>query len=216
MDSQVLCGAVAEAFAKTGARTPPWQDPHAERQEPIEEEYSRCLDPGKYRIVGTRADAWVHALTGLGLAVADEVGDRVAPWRDGPGTDLHRAILLRPVRARAVPLLLGFHDLQGAPNAVVVIGAGEPAVLVVSLPECGCDACDDGSDRLLEELDRHVLAVVSGELVHVTTRQGTVFTTGSGWSAQGRFAGAPAIEALLREAAEGRSRHFVVRGDPWW
>src|SRR5699024_2075680 len=61
-----LLADVEHAFAVTGADTPPWPDPHlgpGGRDVPVrEEEYSRCLDPGKYRIVVTRAEAWAPDL----------------------------------------------------------------------------------------------------------------------------------------------------------
>jgi len=45
---------VEDAFAETGVATPGWDDPHVgpdgQELDVREEEYSRCLDPGKYRI----------------------------------------------------------------------------------------------------------------------------------------------------------------------
>jgi hypothetical protein len=216
MDTETLRQAVAEAFAVTGATTPSWPDPHPDGQAPLEEEYSRCLNPGKYRILVTRLDAWVQALTELGLGVVDEVQDLDQAWRDGPVDDVHRGVWVRPVRAGAVPLLLGFQTMDDVPDAGVVLGAGEPAALLVSQPDCGCDACDDGSDYLLDEIDDHVLAVVSGTLVHVAGKRGTIVATESGWTGEGSLAGVRDIEKVLAQARAGRSRHRVVHGDPWW
>lgn len=36
---------------------------------------------------------------------------------------------------------------------------------LATVPDCGCDACDSGSDDLLEVMDREVLGVVSGAFV---------------------------------------------------
>lgn len=41
---------------------------------------------------------------------------------------------------------------------------GDPAVLLETLLDCGCDACDSGSRDLLEVLDETVLSVVDGSL----------------------------------------------------
>jgi hypothetical protein len=215
MDSPTLRDAVATEFATTGAATPPWPDPHLGREGPRNEEYSRCLDPGKYRIVGARAEAWVTALAGLGLAVVEEVSDVTGAWRGRCGLDMNRATWLRPVRAGCLPMLVGFHHLQGVPDAVVHLGAGQPAVPLLSVPDCGCDACDDGSDLILEELDKHVVSVVSGAFVHVTTRHGPIAATGPEWSASGLFPRGFDFDALLTETRAGRSRHPVVRGGPW-
>jgi Family of unknown function (DUF6226) len=205
---RTLRDAVVAAFATTGAATPRWPDPHPGAEGPLDEEYSR------YRILSARAEAWVQALGGLGLAVV-EAGDPGGVWRDRPRVNLDRTIWLRPVREQAVPLLVGFRPMDEVSDAVVDLGAGGPAVLVLSSPDCRCDACDDGSDRLLEEFDKHVFAVVSGALIHVETEKGTVITTGSEWSASGRFSRAEA-EALLAQARAGASQHGVVRGGPWW
>lgn len=221
MNRQTLRDAMATAFATTGATTPPWPDPHARRESPLDEEYSRLLDPGKYRILSARWDAWAQALTGRGLAAVEEVDDPVGAWGDNPaGVAPDRVTRLRPVRAEAVPLLLGLQTLDGVPDAMVCLGVGEPAVLAVSLPVCGCDACDDGSDSLLEELDEHVLAVVTGEFVHLAKKRnaGTVTSTGSGWSAEGKFADSPSVDALLKDARAGKPGpwHRVVHGAQWW
>jgi Family of unknown function (DUF6226) len=207
---------MSESFAVTGATTPPWPDPHPDGQMPLQEEYSRCLNPGKYRLLAARLEAWLHALTRLGLGVAHEVPNLDQAWRDGPVDDIDHAISVRPVREGALSLLVGFQEFDGVLDAAVVLGAGEPAVWLLTQPVCGCDACDDGSDYLLDELDDHVLAVVTGELVHVASKRGTIVATRSGWSADGSFADVQNIEALLAQARTGRSPHRVVHGDPWW
>jgi hypothetical protein len=157
----------------------------------------------------------VRALAGLGLAVVEEVSDVTGAWRGACSLDMDRATWLRPVRAGCFPLLVGFHHLEGVPDAVVHLGAGEPAVPLLSVPDCGCDACDDGSELILEEMDQHVVAVVSGAFVHVTTRHGPIAATGPDWSASGLFPRGFDFAALLTEARAGRSPHPVVRGGPW-
>lgn len=214
MDTQGLRHAVAVEFATTGAETPPWPDPHPECGDPLEEEYSRCFDPGKYRILRARADAWVNALIGFGLATFEEVEAPAAAWWDELDIPIDTVVRLRPLRAGTISLLLAFGSMDGVRDAVVIVGAGEPTVQLVTLPDCGCDACDSGSEYLLEEFDEHLLAVVSGEFVHVTTKKGTrVTATGSGWSADGMTA--RKVEKVLADARAGRSPHRVVQGLSW-
>jgi hypothetical protein len=217
MDPLTLRAAVEDAFTTTGASTPPWPDPHEGMDGPRDEEYSRCLDPGKYRILDARVQAWVSVLTRLGLAAVEEVEEPDRAWRDRPSRrQLDRAIRLRPVRGGALPLLLGFSGTPDGPESLYV-GAGEPAVLALLTPGCGCDACDDGSERLLAEVDEHVMAIVSGDFVHLVRGRNTVMSTGRGWSASGEFADAGRdVEALLAEARAGRSTYPVVMGAPWW
>ncbi|MDN6303852.1 MAG: DUF6226 family protein, partial [Brachybacterium sp.] len=87
------------AFAVTGADTPPWPDPHlgpGGREVPVrEEEYSRCLDPGKHRILGARAEAWALVLTERGWAEREEIIDGAAlPWLIAPHARTHRTTAL--------------------------------------------------------------------------------------------------------------------------
>lgn len=216
MDIQTVLAAVDHAFATTGASTPPWPDPHAHDRSPADEEYSRLLDPGKYRVLGARVAAWLLALEGLGLATVEEVTEQ-HPLEDVlPRSPVDRAVRVRPVRPGGVPLTIGLGSLDGHADASVVLAAGEPTVLVAVLPDCGCDACDSGSEALLDELDEYVSAAVSGAFVHVTTPSGTVLATGRGWSAAGRIGRPRDIEGLLERARQRQSQYPVVMGTAWY
>ncbi|MFI0238727.1 DUF6226 family protein [Streptomyces sp. NPDC016845] len=216
MDQNVLDRAVAEAFTRTGAKTPPWPDPHAGR-EVGEEEYTRCTHPEKYRVLAARAQAWTLALCESGLAVAEEADNLVGLGRLGGDVSVVDVVRLRPVRSGALPLVFGYAAVDGVPRTALVVGAGEPAVRVGQLPDCGCDACDDGSDSLLAAVDELVTAVVTGAFVHVDAGRGReiVATGEDDWSASDwddeRF---PVAETLAAARA-GRSPHEVVLGAPW-
>ena len=176
-----LLSEVEEAFAETGADTPGWEDPHrgpdGEDRDSLEEEYSRCLNPGKYRILWARAEAWTRVLTARGWATREDVesGDLRAGvrWATPPRLALHRTTVLRPRRPGALPLALartapdgaaGSTDLEGGDALILglVVGIGDPAVSVSTVPDCGCDACDSGSRDLLEDLDRTLLSIIDG------------------------------------------------------
>jgi len=219
VDEQTLLAAVEAACAETGAATPGWPDPHSDGGSPAEEEYSRCLDPGKYRILAARAEAWTRALTGLDLATAEPLASADAPaaWRKGLPYDVSptRALWLRPHRAGTQPLLISYRGVDGYDDTIVMVSTGEPAVLRASLPFCGCDACDDGSESLLEQLDAAVVDVVNRQAVHVLTPHGDVIGSAGGWEADG--VGTPEeVERILDDARAGRSAHRVLRGRPWW
>jgi len=219
VDEQTLLAAVAAVFAETSAALPGWPDPHPDGGSPAAEEYSRCLDPGKYRLLTARAEAWTRALTGLGLATTEPLTAADAPgaWRKGLPYDVSptRAHRLRPHRAGAPPLLISYRGFDGCDDNIVMISTGEPAVLRASLPFCGCDACDDGSEPLLEQLDAAVVDVVNGRVVHGVTPHGEVTDHASGWEADG--VGSPEeVERILDDARAGRSPHRVTRRRPWW
>lgn len=219
MDIQTVRAAVEAAYAETAAGLPGWPDPHPFGQSPADEEYSRLLDPGKYRIVGARLEAWSRSLTRLGLAEATEADDPAAGWV--PDAEFgalrpERAIRLQPRVPGALPLVLGMASVDGVPEASSLIGVVDPVTgeifSVDTQPDCGCDACDSGSDELLEALDEYPTAVVSGEFVQVLAGKGSIIATADSWSAEGWSRG---VEAELARARKGTSRHRVLRGPAW-
>lgn len=180
-----LVGIVNAAFAVTGRGLAQWPDPHPDRS-PLNEEYSRLLDPAKWRIIGVRAEAWLVALVDTALAVLE----RGAPvrWRVEPGTKISRTDRAVPRAEGALPLVVAHSRLGDVDDAGVTLGVGDPAIYVAWFPYCGCDACDDGSQHELDQLDRHVLGVVSGAFRRLSDgkREITVLDD-NGWSASGQF-----------------------------
>ena len=223
MDVPELLAAVEREFAITGADTPPWPDPRPDRREPRDEEYSRLTDPGKYRIVATRAEAWSRALAALGLATRDAVTDPAHVW-DGSGDRAHpaaRAWWVRPRATGTVPLLFALRDIE-APDTHLGIGAGEPPRLVEDVPDCGCDACDSGSADLLTVVDDAVLDVVTGALVHVRLGATTAIAGRDRWQAGSRDAAMARredIDAAIAAVRAGTWRAEdgpALHGAPWY
>jgi len=170
-------------FKVTGRRLVPWPDPHPGRS-PLEEEYSRLTDPTKWRIIGARADAWVLALTDAGLAMVQR--DTSVHWRGTPGTVILRTDRVVPYATGAVPLVVARSRIGDIDDAGVTLGAGDPAVCVTWIPGCGCDACDSGSQNELDDLDAHILAIVSGVFRRLSARGCEITVLGDGsWSASG-------------------------------
>lgn len=89
---------VEGAFAQTGADTPGWSDPHADR-EVAEEEYSHVSQPGKYRIINARVEAWVRALADHDIVCGDRTGS-AQHWLDS-GAWTARDFRLRRFRPAA-------------------------------------------------------------------------------------------------------------------
>ena len=193
MNVDELFSAVDAAFAVTARGLPPWPDPHRGRY-PTDapDEYSRWTDPGKWRIVGARADAWIYALVEAGLANVE--ADAVVSWQAPPRFFLGRTDRLTPTAAGAIPLIVactGIGLVKVVGDERVVLGAGDPAICIVDIPDCGCDACDSGSQYPLDELDHYVLSVVSGAFRRLSSgaREITVFGDygGPSWRASGGF-----------------------------
>ncbi|MDN5901478.1 MAG: DUF1990 domain-containing protein [Brachybacterium sp.] len=212
-----LLDEVETAFAETGEDSPGWEDPHltavGELRDSREEEYSRCLDPGKYRILWARAEAWTRVLTARGWAdAADADDDAGVVWAVEPHVDRYRTTVLHPRRPGAQPLVLartapdaatGSTDLTGRDALVMglVLGIGEPTVPVSTTPDCGCDACDSGSRDLLEELDRTILSIVDGSFETVLT---------PGWSSHRTSFGAEG-----GSSEEDTDLDVTVTAQPW-
>jgi hypothetical protein len=219
MDLTRILSAVEEAFARAGGPEMAWEDPWPYGKEPREDQYSRCLNPGKkYRILRVRGEAWAQALSGLGLA-AVEAADTSAVWREPSGREVNRVLRVRPAEEQAIPLVLEYSAVEGEPEVHVRIGAGDPAVPAQELPHCGCDACDNGSDQLLEEFDEYVSAVVGGEFVHVAGKRGSAVRTAHSASAESSStrAGYSALTAAVRRGEGVRRRKYrAVHGSRWW
>ncbi|HWJ80612.1 MAG TPA: DUF6226 family protein [Nocardioides sp.] len=153
---------VAERYDALGL--PSWPDPHPGRSEPAEDEYSRVTDPERYRIVHERAALWVEELGTLldvDMTPVDD-GTRVASRRPGtlPLYLLPRDVLL---------------SLQDGIMPMLDIAVGRPDIVVATLPDCGCDACDSGSEDVLTCIDDAVARVIGGPFVVLK---------GRGWRAE--------------------------------
>ena len=197
MSLEELKLAVDAAFAVTGAGTPGWPDPHPHRR-PREEEYSRCLDPAKYRILGARVEAWQEVLVRRGLMTAREA--------DG-------AVWWRPTRAGALPLRVSRSPVDRVVDAGVTVAVGDPARVLESVPDCGCDACDSGSANDLAVLDGLVAVALTGGVVRVAHGEYVVTRTVDGWSASGTPDRDLARRWLAGDVPGGAD---VVQGEPWF
>jgi hypothetical protein len=182
-ESELLAAAEA-AFGVTGRGFRSWPDPHPGLRTPRDEEYSRVTDPGKWRIVGARAEAWLVALVDAGLAVLER--DAEVRWQAAaPGPVISRTDRLVPHAAGALPLVVARSRIDDVADAGVTLGAGHPAVCVRFIPDCGCDACDSGSQDVLDELDRSVLDIVLGGFRHLSRGEVVITVRRDGWSATG-------------------------------
>lgn len=161
--SPAVCALLEDVDAAFARSDPPpgWPDPRLLDAEPGEDAYERSSHPEKFRIVATRAEAWATVLLGRGWAREGSSARWALPPMETGGRDT----VLTPSADGAVPLVLTLHEAVSAENIVTVsISAGDPAVRLSDVPDCGCDGCDDGSDSLLREIDRWVLSVVDGSL----------------------------------------------------
>jgi hypothetical protein len=207
-----LFDAVDKAFALTGRGLARWPDPHPDRT-PRDEEYSRLSDPAKWRILGARAEAWLIALVDAGLAAMEE--GALVQWQVTPRTIVSRADRAVPHRAGAIPLVVARSRLGPEDDAGLTLGAGDPAVPVAWIPDCGCDACDSGSQDVLDELDEYIFGVVSGAFRRLWSGDRYITVIGgkrrsASWSASGRF-DRDEVEAILADPAGWHE----LSGVPW-
>ena len=159
----LLLTGVDRAFEVTGAKTPGWPDPHPNR-DPREEEYSRVTDMGKYRILVSRVDAWVQVMTDTGIATA--LDGAAEPWiaECRPPDQRSRVRRIEPAAPDGLRLLLATTLVDGRPFGLDlgICRDGQVPVLLIPVPDGGCDACDSGSADLLSELDGWVLMGARG------------------------------------------------------
>jgi hypothetical protein len=150
---------------------------------PLADEYSRVTKPERYRIVHERARAWSHALRAMPGVEAEALTP--APLdTEGHLGHFDRGVRLTSARPGTLALLLLERDAQ-IPQAddllpVLHISVVRPEISLTMLPDCGCDACDSGSEDLLQAIDETILSIVGGT---------SVVLRGKGWQAQWSPAG---------------------------
>ena len=167
---------VAAGYDRLGM--PSWPNPHPGMTQPRDEEYSRLTDPERYRIVHARARVWAETLGDL-PGVEVEALAPASPDDEGDARRYDRGVRLVSPLPDRLPLLLLEHDgrwpgLERSP-AVLHISVVRPEIGLAMVPDCGCDACDLGSDDLLDVIDETIGHVVDGPFVAVL---------GNGWHAQ--------------------------------
>ena len=167
---------VAVSYDRLGM--PAWANPHPGMAPAREEEYSRVTEPERYRIVHARARVWADRLGDLPGVDVETLAP--APLDDeGHLGRFDRGVRLTSPRLGTLPLLLLERDVRwpevDGSLAVLHISVVRPQVAVDRLPDCGCDACDFGSDDLLRAIDETVGTVIGGPFVALQ---------GSGWHAR--------------------------------
>lgn len=200
---------VNTAFAETGSGYEPWPDPWPGRNPP-DDAYSRLTTPEKWRILAARIEAWIAVLADHRAAAVERdiqraverPGDRrdvgtAVRWAAAHGPAITRIDRVVPRRSGALALIVAHTRLGDSPDTGVRLGVGDPAVEVGLFPDCGCDACDSGSQNELDHLDAHVLAVVSGRFRHLSRGGQTVSTLGHGTHSASGFTQRPNPAAVL-------------------
>ena len=176
--------AMEEIYRRDAAHLPSWPDPHADRS-PTDDEYSRVLDPAKWRVVTARADAWASTLIEAGVATLHR--DVRVDWVRPHGAPIHRVDRLESGRSGSLPLLLGHRGFEGLDDNALVIGTADPAIELELVPHCGCDACDHGSQEVLDVVDGAIASVVTGAHRRLTDDDRWIDVRLDGWSASGEF-----------------------------
>lgn len=161
-----LVAEVEVAFTRSATGLERWDDPHPPPDRIVaDDEYSRLTNPAKWRIIGARADAWIDALVGLGLATVDR--DAAPRWVEQPASTVTRMDLVTPSVDGGLSLVVCRSRIEGVPDAGVTLGVGDPAVRIAFIPDCGCDACDSGSQDVIDHLDSYLRPIVTGEFRHL-------------------------------------------------
>lgn len=206
-----LLAAVGAAFESTGALTPGWPDPHPDRK-PLDEEYSRVSDQGKYRILHARVAAWVEVLDDRGLATTTVISKE--NWiGDVRSIDYVSGVQqVLPARPGGAALLVACTLVNGSPFGIdIALDAGESPLLVATVPDCGCDACDSGSDDLLTTVDEWILSIARGGVLHARGPGGYATQRFDGWEASG----SGPFDTWLDPSAPPPPEVVRWHGEPW-
>ena len=169
----MLSAAVEEAFERTARGLVRWDDPHPPPDRVVaDEEYSRVTDPGRWRIIGARVDAWLDVLVADGRVTVDR--DVPVRWVEAARTVVARLDRVQPVVPGGLALIVGRSRIGDVADAGVTLGVGDPAAFVHAVPDCGCDACDSGSADVIDEIDMWLGGIVDGSFRHLSGPLGTI------------------------------------------
>ena len=116
-------------------------------EQPTDDAYGRVTDPGRFQRVVEAAERLVTEVVSAYDVEAQPVALGRCLW----------AVRLAP--EGGAPLVVGVSD----PAAVWLQVGTVPTE--ARLPDCGCDACDEDPDELVELLRQRVACVVDGALV---------------------------------------------------
>lgn len=175
-----LEAAVDSAFERTSRGLARWPDPHPNHSSKPEETYSRYTNPARWRILAARTEAWLIALVDAGLATVER--NATVTWRTQPGPRTTRAERAIPVAVGALELVVAHSQIRDD-DTQVVLGVGNPAECIERFPDCGCDACDSGSQNELDHLDNHLRGIVTGSFRRLRDGERIITVIGDGWSA---------------------------------
>ena len=121
---------------------------------PPEEAYERVTNPERYEPLHAAATKLLHRLEREFAIERLEGRDVDDEFGRNPST--RRLVRLVPDDSRAAPITVAFTDF---PGVYVRFGSW----LSEAFPACGCDACDESPDLLIEAMTEQVEAVVAGQ-----------------------------------------------------
>ena len=209
-----LEAAVESAFGQTSRGLARWPDPHPDHSAVPDESYSRCTNPAKWRILAARTDAWLIALVEADLATVER--DATVTWTSQPGPVISHSERALPVAAGALELVVAHSRIDDVDDAGLVLGVGNPAECVDWFPDCGCDACDSGSQNELDHLDNHLRSVVTGSFRRLSEGDRVITALGADeWSASGFRAGARRIGRQVEDVLANPDGWHELTGPSW-
>ena len=135
-----------------------------DHDEPAPEAYGRVSAPERYGVVVERAAELVARLERDYPVAPGPVG----PDDLGPGLTARALWVIRlvPDDPGAAPLTLAATPFPG-------VSALYGRTCLISYPSCGCDACDEDPDRLVEGLESDVATLVEGGFSEAVTARVT-------------------------------------------
>lgn len=174
---------------------------------PPEQAYSVVTHPARFTPLTAVAKALIsHLIAGFDVALIEE-GDAAEVFRRA---HVVRTLRLEPASANAAPLTFGFTEFPG-----VHLAAG---VLNQSVwPTCGCDACDDDLDWLVDDLENTVFAVVEGrfqEAVRGTVRHRATSRLWGAWGER-TAEGIPGADLSREEMRAAKERLDALTDGTW-
>ncbi|XVX22055.1 DUF6226 family protein [Actinomycetota bacterium] len=161
------------------------------------------------------ASAWAQALAGRGLARVETLPAGAADaWLVRPdwAPPSSTGSVIMPMREATVPITLLHTAVGDVPDTGRLVLFGHPGALLAVLPDCGCDACDDGSQSLIDQVDAVMVSALSGATTVVAKGNDTATATLEGTAWGGRL---HEDDCWRARAGKVRRGAVAVFGEAW-
>jgi hypothetical protein len=122
-----------------------------------------------------------------------------------------RTNVVTPAIDGGLPLVVCRSRIEDVAEAGITLAVGDPAFVVAIIPDCGCDACDSGSQAVLDQIDSYIRPIVTGEFRFLRRRKQSIMVIADGCRQGSNIRLRDGVDAILANPRGWNE----VSGPPW-